>query len=54
MSGVWLAYYPDLSGVAVFDEEIDALRYAVEKGMDVMFCDFGKDLGEQIQKARGL
>lgn len=32
---VWVAYYTDYSGIAVFETEIEALRFAVGKGMQV-------------------
>ena len=41
MTGVWLAYYSDWSSWAVFAEEIDALRHAVENAMSVKFLEFG-------------
>lgn len=30
---VWVAHYGDWSGIAIFGEEIDALRYAVGNSM---------------------
>lgn len=35
-SRVWMAYYHDRSRVALFDTEIDALRHAVDNGMQVI------------------
>lgn len=35
--GVWMAYYPDGSGFAIFSTEIDALRHAVGHRMDCRF-----------------
>ena len=32
---IWLAYYRDGSEVAVFGSELEALRHAVENGMQV-------------------
>lgn len=32
---VWLAYYRDWSAFAIFETEIEALRYAVEHTMQV-------------------
>lgn len=32
---VWFAYHTDLSGFAVFLDELEALRYAVENSMQV-------------------
>lgn len=43
MSGVWLVYYADWSGWRVFETEIEALRYAVEHGMQARFLEFGQD-----------
>lgn len=40
--GVWIAYYSDRSAVAVFATEIDALRHAVERRMEVRFQEWGE------------
>lgn len=49
---VWIAYYTDFSDVAIFFEEIDALRYAVgNSGMEVMQAGAGS-LKEQIKTPR--
>lgn len=42
--GVWLAYYSDRSGAAIFATEIEALRHAVEWSMAVRFVLFGQDV----------
>ena len=43
MTGVWVAYWADWSAFAVFAEEVDALRFAVERGgMSVRFCEWGE------------
>ena len=42
--GVWVAYYSDRSGIAAFDSEIEALRYAVKHTCLVEFREFGEDL----------
>ena len=47
--GFWLAYYLDWSGMACFDSEILALRYAVEHAMQVFFVEWGNDLREATQ-----
>jgi hypothetical protein len=47
--GVWLAFYRDWSGLAVFATEVEALRYAVGKGMAVAFAKFGEDLREAVR-----
>lgn len=41
-SGFWLAYYSDWSGFAVFDNELEALRYAVEHQMRCEFHSWGQ------------
>jgi hypothetical protein len=43
--GVWVAYHSDWSGLAIFGDEIDALRHAVSNSMNVGFAEFGADLG---------
>ena len=43
--GAWVAYYPDLSGVAVFGAELEALRYAVSRSMLVKFLEYGQEIG---------
>lgn len=43
---IWVAYYYDHSGVAVFDSEIEALRYALARSMQVKRVPFGVDLWE--------
>jgi len=32
---IWIAYYSDGSSYALFDTEVEALRYALENGMRV-------------------
>lgn len=41
---IWFAYYYDHSGAAVFETEIEALRYALANGMQVKRVPFGVDL----------
>lgn len=41
--GAWVARYADRSSVCVFDSEITALRYAVDKAMQVVFVPYGAD-----------
>lgn len=49
---VWIVYYQDMSDVAVFFEEIEALRYAVGKsGVDVIQAGAGS-IKEQIAQPR--
>jgi hypothetical protein len=45
----WLAYDADWSGLAVFDSEIEALRYAVSHSMLVAQVELGRDLREQVR-----
>ena len=42
--GAWVAYYSDWSGVSIFATEIEALRHAVGKSMEVGFFPWGSDL----------
>lgn len=46
--GIWLAYYEDWSGCSAFSTEVDALRYAVTRGMQVKRVRFGQDLRDQV------
>lgn len=46
----WLAYYHDWSAMAVFDSEIECLRYAVERQMQVRPVSYGEDLREQVSR----
>lgn len=48
-NGVWVAYYSDWSGFAVFTDELQAFRYAVAGTMQVAFVHFGKDIQEQVR-----
>ena len=43
--GAWVAFYHDLSSVAVFGSELEALRYAISRGMVVKFVEYGKEIG---------
>lgn len=43
--GVWVAYYYDGSAVVMFANEIDCLRWAVNKQMAVKFIPFDADTG---------
>lgn len=42
--GVWVAYYSDWSGAAIFASEIEALRHAVNMSMSVKFVEWGSDI----------
>jgi hypothetical protein len=54
--GVWIAYYGDWSGVAVFPSELAALRHSVDGGggMMVAFCPFGAHMGPGAIVVEGL
>jgi hypothetical protein len=43
-NGCWIVYYADRSAVAVFGDELAALRHAQEKSMDVKFMSWGDEL----------
>lgn len=44
---IWVAYYSDFSGIAVFNNEIDAHRHANGSTMEVIGCRPG-DVRDQI------
>ena len=50
--GAWLVYSltGEVSEVAVFSAEIEALRNALAKGGSVDFVEFGKTIGESVGK----
>jgi hypothetical protein len=39
--GVYVAYYPDYSGMNIFADEMTCLRHAVEHSMSVKFVEYG-------------
>lgn len=43
-NGVWIAFYFDFSGFAIFSEELEARRYAGDHHMQVEFIEFGQDV----------
>lgn len=45
---MWFCYWLDFSGFAIFDNELDALRYAVENHMECKQVVNG-DLKEQLK-----
>jgi hypothetical protein len=49
--GCWVAYFTDWSGFRIFDDELAALKFAVECGMKVRYVPWGKDPREEA--ARG-
>lgn len=48
--GAWLAYYPDHSGLAIFGDEVEALRYAVEHSMQIIFWEYGQDVTDATKR----
>lgn len=42
-AGVWVAYYSDRSGCAIFATEVECLRYAVRHTMEAHFVEWGCD-----------
>lgn len=52
MNGFWVAFYHDWSGMAVFTDELEARRYAMDGGrsMNVMFVSPGEDLREAANR----
>lgn len=44
----WVTYYSDFSGIAIFETEVSALRYAVGRGMFVHAVAEGIDLRELL------
>lgn len=50
--GVWVAWYADFSGYALFDDELTALRHALDHSMyQVSFVPFGVSVREHLSKA---
>lgn len=46
--GTWVAFHHDFSGIAIFEEELAARRYAAENQMTVEFIRFGYDVRQEI------
>lgn len=46
---LWLAYYGDWSGMALFNNELDCLRYALAGSMQVARVKLGVDLRDQVK-----
>lgn len=44
----WLAYYPDWSDFAVFDDGLSALRYAIKNGMQCAEMRYGTSVREAL------
>ena len=42
--GVWVAFSPDRKAIYSFLTEIGALRFAVGKGLEVSFAEFGTEI----------
>jgi hypothetical protein len=49
--GYWIAYYSDWSGFLVFDNELECLRYAVERSMMATWSPFGVNPREHIRNS---
>lgn len=47
--GFWIAYYADWSGFAIFDTEVECLRYAVEHHMEVAKVGYGVSVREAVR-----
>jgi len=47
---IYVAYYSDFSDVIVFEQEIDCLRVAVEKHMEVAMLQSGSSLKDFIRR----
>jgi hypothetical protein len=43
-TGVWCAYYYDMSSVVPFPDELQALRYAVENQAQVRLVPWGEEV----------
>jgi hypothetical protein len=46
--GTWVAFNADFTGLAIFEEELPARRYASENLMTVEFIRFGYDVRQEI------
>ena len=47
--GVWITAYDDLSGIAVYGSELDALRAANGTGQIALFLEYGEDVLRAIR-----
>lgn len=47
---VWVAFYWDFSGFAIFDDELQARRYADGTHMEVANVPFGEDVREFLRR----
>lgn len=45
IAGCWVAYHSDWSGLALFNDELEALRHAVANSMTVGWATWGQELG---------
>lgn len=50
--GAWLAFYEDMSGMALFSSELAAYRHANGTSMQVAFWPFGKTFHEVTEVKR--
>jgi hypothetical protein len=44
----WMAYLSDMSSLVIFPTEIEALRHAVEQGMQVKRLGWGENIHKQV------
>lgn len=47
VDGVWVAYFTDRSAVVPFASELEALRFAVTRSMDVAFVPYGTYIADE-------
>lgn len=47
---IWVAYHSDYSEIAIFAEEIDCLRYALDHMMDAAQVELGRGVHEQLRE----
>jgi len=49
-NGIWVCYHPDFSDVVVFnhEDELEAMRYAVDHHMQVLHAAVGVSLRELV------
>lgn len=50
--GCWVAHHPDWSSLALFHDELEALRYGVKHGMQVRTVSWGEELGRGSDQGR--
>lgn len=50
IDGCWVAHHSDWSALTLFNDELEALRYAVANGMQVQRVSWGEELGPQASQ----